>query len=197
VMVVRWSMVVLVRWSRCAWTVECCPGWTLGSWRSGRGERLVVDWVVSLRIKVKHAGEAGGGLVGCILNCVMAVQLRLVNNAITRDTARPYHSPITQIQCLCSCKNTRKTESTFILVALIPAVVWHNLCFSRPGKLYHSLSTPLLHPNLGSTAIQARVPPLPPNPCMPLPHLPGTLLPQAGEGRSVHRSQGPLAVPSP
>ena len=64
VMVVRWSMVVLVRWSRGAWTVECCPGWTLGSWRSGRGERLVVDWVVSLRIKVKHAGEAGGGLVG-------------------------------------------------------------------------------------------------------------------------------------
>ena len=64
VMVVRWSMVVLVRWSRCAWTVECCPGWTLGSWRSGRGERLVVDWVVSLRIKVKHAGEAGWRLVG-------------------------------------------------------------------------------------------------------------------------------------
>ena len=36
----------------------------MGSGRSGRREGLVVDGIVSLRVKVKHAGEAGRRLVG-------------------------------------------------------------------------------------------------------------------------------------
>ena len=36
----------------------------MGSGRAGRGEGLVVDGIVSLRVKVKHAGEAGRRLVG-------------------------------------------------------------------------------------------------------------------------------------
>ena len=49
---------------RCARTVKSCSSWTLGSGRPGGRERLVVDRVVSLGVKVKHAGEAGGRLVG-------------------------------------------------------------------------------------------------------------------------------------
>lgn len=49
---------------RCARTVKSCSSWTLGSGRSGRREGLVVDGIVSLRVKVKHAGEAGRRLVG-------------------------------------------------------------------------------------------------------------------------------------
>ena len=100
--------VVVVQRSWSAWPVKCCSGWTLRSGRPGGRERLVVDRVVSLGVKVKHAGQAGGRLVGwknglqehaearkdarggkkgkrkgfvgltCILDCVMAVQLRLM-----------------------------------------------------------------------------------------------------------------------
>ena len=55
--------VAIVR-SRCARTVKSRPSWTLGSGRAGRGEGLVVDGIVSLRVKVKHVGEAGRRLVG-------------------------------------------------------------------------------------------------------------------------------------
>ena len=49
---------------RCARPVKSCSSWTLGSGRSGRREGLVVDGIVSLRVKVKHTGEAGRRLVG-------------------------------------------------------------------------------------------------------------------------------------
>ena len=55
--------VAIVR-SRCARTVKSRPSWTLGSGRAGRGKGLVVDGIVSLRVKVKHVGEAGRRLVG-------------------------------------------------------------------------------------------------------------------------------------
>ena len=57
VVVVR-SVVATVR-PRCAGAVKSRPSWTLGSGRAGRGEGLVVDGIVSLWVKVKHAGEAG------------------------------------------------------------------------------------------------------------------------------------------
>ena len=63
VVVVAGPMAV-VRRPRCARTVKSCSSWTLRSGRSGRREGLVVDGIVSLRVKVKHAGEAGRRLVG-------------------------------------------------------------------------------------------------------------------------------------
>ena len=64
IVVVVGRPMVVVRRSRCARSVKCRPGWTLGSRRAGGGEGLVVDGIVSLRVKVKHAGEAGRRLVG-------------------------------------------------------------------------------------------------------------------------------------
>ena len=64
VVVVVADTVVVVQRSWSAWPVKCCSGWTLRSGRPGWRERLVVDRVVSLGVKVKHAGEAGGRLVG-------------------------------------------------------------------------------------------------------------------------------------
>ena len=63
VVVVARSVVATVR-PRCARAVKSRPSWTLGSGRAGRGERLIVDGIVSLRVKVKHTGEAGRRLVG-------------------------------------------------------------------------------------------------------------------------------------
>ena len=64
VVVVVADTVVVVQRSWSAWPVKCCSGWTLRSGRPGGRERLVVDRVVSLGVKVKHARQAGGRLVG-------------------------------------------------------------------------------------------------------------------------------------
>ena len=57
------TMMVDLRSRSAGWAVESRSGWTMGPrWAGGR-EPLVVDRVVSLRVEVEHAGEAGGGLV--------------------------------------------------------------------------------------------------------------------------------------
>ena len=58
------TMIEVVRSRRARWSVESRSGWTMGPRWSGGREPLVVDRVVSLRVEVEHAGEAGGGLVG-------------------------------------------------------------------------------------------------------------------------------------
>ena len=70
------------------------------------------------------------------------------------------------------------------------------LSLAGPGKLYDSLATPLLHPDLGAAGLQAGVQgllPASPHPGLPLPQLPRPLLPQAGEARGAlgpeHRPQ--------
>ena len=63
-MVVVGSVAVVAVRPGCARTVKSRPSWTLGSGRARWGEGLVVDGIVSLGVKVKHAGEAGRCLVG-------------------------------------------------------------------------------------------------------------------------------------